>query len=398
MTKEQIDRTMSKIHYSLLTGILFWGGLVVVSSLYVTIPLISIFARTFDLSPEEASWTSSAFSLSYAVGFLVFGSLTERLGRKNIMVVGLSILTIVTFIISLLDTYRLLVAFRAMQGFAAASFAPAALAYVVKMFPEEKRVTTIGFLSTGFLMAGIVGQLISSFLYQYVGWKGVFVFLAGLYCVSLFLLAKLPRDQIGKKPTHSLRFVEQIQKLLTQKELVFCFAITFTLLLTFVGMYTVLGSDLSQSFGMNPQQVLSVRTMGIFGMFLSPFAGILIRRFQIHTVLRVGLTLALFGLAIMGIYHNVVLLITMSVVYVAGISLTIPTLIVLIGQLGGSARDFAISLYTFILFIGATLGPIMAVRILQISSYPFTFEVLAVLLGISLIFAFFIKEPNLKVN
>ncbi|MNW00022.1 hypothetical protein D3C71_1954660 [compost metagenome] len=66
-----------------------------------------------------------------------------------------------------------------------------------------------------------------------------------------------------------------------------------------------------------------------------------------------------------------------SIIFVAGIALTVPTLISIIGQLGGTSRGTAVTLYTFILFIGATLGPIGAALLLQLGSIPFAFLLLS---------------------
>lgn len=390
-----VERIATQQNYPLLTAILSWCGLIVVSSLYVTVPLLGVFAEAFAVSQEQASWTSSVFSFWYAIGFLFFGALTERFGRRNVMMVGLLLLTIVTLVIGLVETFYWLIFLRALQGFVAASFAPAALAYVVEIFPNERRATTIGFLSTGFLMAGIVGQFISSLIVQYSAWNHVFTILAGLYCMSFFLLIKLPKDPVPDKAASFLALYKSVGMLFTQKPLLCCYAITFTLLLSFVGMYTVLGNYLGDSFGMTDRQILFVRTIGIFGMLLSPLAGYLIRKFHHHTVLRAGLAFAVLGLAFMGIAPYVGFLVAMSVLFVAGVSLTIPTMIVLIGQLGGDNKDLAISLYTFILFIGATLGPMIGVRVLQSSGYLVAFGTFAMLLSISLFLSFWFKREDL---
>jgi MFS transporter, YNFM family, putative membrane transport protein len=129
-----------------------------------------------------------------------------------------------------------------------------------------------------------------------------------------------------------------------------------------------------------------------YGNILDP--GTLVTKYGIHAVIRVGLSLAVLGLAILGVSSNLAFLIVMSVVFVAGVSITVSTLISLVGQLGGIARGSAISLFSFILFMGATLGPIVAMGILNMSSYLLTFELLALLLGIGLIASTLIKSRD----
>ncbi|WAA09869.1 MFS transporter [Fervidibacillus albus] len=387
--------TMYKQNYSLMTAILFWCGLVVVSSLYLTIPLISIFADNFNITAAQAAWTGSSFSLFYAVGFLFFGPLSDRYGRKQIILFGLITLTIISPILGFVDSFPTLIILRSVQGIAAATFAPSALAYAVEMFPTEKRVTAIGFVSTGFLMAGIVGQVFASFISQQFGWQSVFYTLGVVYMFTAILATLfIPKDDNSNKKGSLLTAFKQMRAVLMKKTLLLCYVITITLLLSFVGMYTALGNYLSVEFSLSNQEILYVRSVGIVGMLLSPFAGKLVATFGIHNVLRGGVTLAVLGLAIIGISTNLSFLIIMSVIFVAGISITVPTLISLIGQLSGEVRGAAVSLYTFILFIGASLGPIVSVWFLKTGSYLLTFELLALLLGIGLPVSFFIKPAK----
>jgi predicted MFS family arabinose efflux permease len=60
------------------------------------------------------------------------------------------------------------------------------------------------------------------------------------------------------------------------------------------------------------------------------------------------------------------LLTAASVVFVAGIAMAIPAIISRIGVLGSEARGTALALYAFFLFIGASIGPLLAARLIAI--------------------------------
>lgn len=389
----KVRKASTEQNYSLMTTILVWCGLVVVSCLYITIPMVSSFSSSFGTTQSEASWTTSAFSFAYAIGFLLFAPLSEKYGRKQMMLAGLIALSVFTPILGVVNSLPFMVILRAVQGLAASTFAPAVLAYVVEMFPIVKRVTTIGFVSTGFLMSGIVGQVFSSLVSQNLGWSSVFYILGGIYLLSAVLLAGLiPNGEVQQqKKVNVFAPFKHMGTLLFKKSLFFCYFITITLLLSFVGMYTALGDYLSQHpFGLNSNQILMVRATGILGMLLSPFSGQLVSKFGMRKVLQGGLLLAFTGLALIGVSSYLLLLTFMTVIFVAGISITVPTLISLIGNLGGESRGIAVSLYTFILFIGATLGPIVALNLLKTGSYVLTFEVLAAVLCIGFFSSFFV--------
>ncbi|WP_243237130.1 MFS transporter [Heliobacterium chlorum] len=380
---------------SLIIAILFWCGLVVVSSLYVTIPLVSAISDTFKVKPDQAAWTGSVFSFFYAIGLLFFGPLSFRYGRKQIILFGLVSLAILSPLLGIIHNFLALVFLRGLQGFIASTFAPSALAYIVEFFSIRKRVTAISFVSTGFLTAGITGQVYSSYISQVQNWHAVFYYLGVVYLVTaIFVALLIPKGENQNQEDSLKKTIEQMAIIVKKKPLIFCYMITVTLLLSFVGMYTAFGNYLSTQFNLTSQQILSVRSAGIIGMLLCPFVGRFVERYGVYRVLRGGLSLAVLGLAFLGISSNLNLLIIISVVFVTGISITVPTLISLVGQLAGTLRGTAVTLYTFILFIGATLGPIVVTLLLKKGTVPFTFGVLALLLGIGLISSYAIKPER----
>lgn len=124
-------------NYSLMTVILCWSGLAVMSSLYVTIPLISVFARLYDITPTEAAAAGSTFSIGFALGCLIYGALSDKYGRKKVIFTGLLVLTLISLLLGTVHTFAWIVVLRGLQGAAAATFSPVALAYAVEMYPAE---------------------------------------------------------------------------------------------------------------------------------------------------------------------------------------------------------------------------------------------------------------------
>jgi len=209
---------------------------------------------------------------------------------------------------------------------------------------------------------------------------------------SVIVMRFLPKDEILRPKENVLRKFKQMIILLKQSQLLLAFAITFMLLLTLVGMYTVLGSYLSSAkFGLSSQDILYIRAFGIAGMLLSPFSGRIAQKLGMAAVLRGGLALAAIGLLALGFSTNLPLLVLMSVVFVAGIALVTPVIISIVSQLGGNARGSAISFNAFILFLGASTGPILALKLLKTENYSLSFTILGSILLLGFLISLFLR-------
>ncbi|WP_047013989.1 MFS transporter [Paenibacillus sp. IHB B 3415] len=393
---QTISKQSGNPSYSLMTVILFWCGLVILTSMYITIPLADVFTQAFQISPGEAAWIGSSFSLCYALGCLLYGPFSDRYGRKIFLAASIIGLTLVTVAIGFVDSFYGLIVLRGAQGLIAAAFAPISLVYAGEMFPPHKRLTALGFISSGLLMAGIVGQVFSGLVNEYWGWHEIFFILGVVYGITAVIVIRfLPKDELHRPKENVLLKFKQMAGLLKQTQLLLAFAITFVLLLSLVGMYTVLGSYLSSAkFGLSAQAILSIRAAGIAGMLLSPFSGRIAQRLGMAAVLRGGLALASAGLLALGLNPGLPVIVLMSVMFVAGIALVTPVVISIVSQLGGSARGSAISFNAFILFLGASTGPLLALKLLKTENYPLSFGILGSIIFLGFLVSLLLKLPS----
>ena len=391
MSESKINNSSN---YSLMTLILFWSGLVVMSSMYLTIPLISLFSTLFNVSSNVAVWTSSIFAIFFAIGCLFYGPLSDRYGRKKVMVIGLCLLTIVTPIVGLFNNIYWIITLRAVQGAIAATFSPIALIYITEMFPDNRKVHTTGFLVTGFLMAGIVGQVISSLINQYFSWNYTFYIMGLVYLITTFMIITfLPKDNLPRFKRSVLEAVNKMGSLFKVKSLVLCYLVDIMFLMSLMCMYTALGYYLSgPNIGLNSQQILYVRALGIIGILFALTSGLLVNKFDVFRVLIAGLIIAAVSLIMLGIVSNVVVIIILSVIFVAGIAISVSPLISIISQIGGKECGSALSLHTVILFIGAGLGPIFAISLLNTGIESLPYLVMGFILIIGVILSLFIKK------
>lgn len=341
------------------TVVLVVTALFVLTQLYAAIPLIGPVGE--DLGGEVTFALSTAFSLCYAVGFLIWGPLADQYGHKKILVIGLAALTVATFGAGLASSIPALGVLRGVQGLAAASFAPVALAYLAEAVPPRRRPVSIGAMSTTFLVAGIVGQVLASAVSLTLGWTWMFSLCGIVLALCLTGVAFLVIEPHRPATNGHLgrRFAALARVAVMPRVLLLALA-HLTLLLGFVAMYTGLGPHLS-TLGLDASQVIWLRLIGLPGMFASLLVGPLAARFGTAGVARLGFAIAALSLLTeAALPVSLVGIAVTNLVYVTGVAFAVPAMITLFGETAAPNRAGGMALNGFMLFLGASIGPLTA--------------------------------------
>jgi MFS family permease len=72
------------------------GALLAVSQLYLTVPLLGEMTARYRIDATAAAWVGTAFGLAYAVGSLIFGTISDRFDPRRVMAGGLAASAIAT--------------------------------------------------------------------------------------------------------------------------------------------------------------------------------------------------------------------------------------------------------------------------------------------------------------
>ena len=341
------------------TATLVVTALLVLAQLYAAIPLLTPISA--DLHGNATVALSTAFSLTYAAGFLIWGPVSDHYGRRRIMALALGILIVSTVCCALAPSLPVLAALRAVQGLSASGFAPVALAYLSEALAPQRRAGAIGAMSTSFLVAGIVGQVLASLVALHLGWRWFFPLCGGLLAVALAVVLTVVHDATSGPSGSSLRGQFASLGRLALRPAVLALSLAHvTLLMVFVAMYTGIGGHL-ETLGLRPTSIILIRLAALPAMFLCLGAGRLAVRWSWAQTARLG-----FGVSALGMLGEALLaeslagLVACSVVYVAGVALAVPAMISLYGQVSAPKRGSGMALNGFILFVGTSAGPLLA--------------------------------------
>lgn len=363
-------------HSNSLTAQLVACALAVVSLLYLPLPILPLLAQTYRLNPGESGFTLAAFGVAYACGFLVFGPLSDRVGRQPVMAGGLLALALVTVVLTMVSTPGTFLMGRALQGFAAASFPPVALAYLAERGTPRQRAWGVAWMSTAFLSAGLLGQIYGGSVANRWGFGVALLPLSCIYVLTAIRIG-IVKDAAhrAKSPVTSLwSNYRPLGSLLANAALRRVYVPAFLLLLCFVAFYVELDAHLGSAMAQQHISPLLARALALPAFFAPLAVASYIPRWGAHRIATAGLVVAAAGLvlsALAGADHLYALL-GASVVFVAGIGISVPALIARIAGIAAApVRGLAVSFYTFVLFIGASIGPWVALRSSGLSEEAF---------------------------
>jgi len=171
----------------------------IADSAIVNVALPSI-QHSLGFSQQNLQWVASGYILTYGGFLLLGGRLGDLLGRRRLLLVGLTVFAASSLTAGLANSAGLLVAARLVQGTGAALMAPAALSELTISFREgQDRNTALGAWGAISGMAAAAGVFLGGVISQGPGWRWVF-FVNPPICVAVAAgaLVLLAKDRGGR--------------------------------------------------------------------------------------------------------------------------------------------------------------------------------------------------------
>lgn len=146
--------------------------------------------RELDASTTQLEWIVDAYNLMFAALVLAAGNLSDRLGRKGVLLAGLAVFGTATLAGGLGNSPGHLIAARAVMGLGAALIFPATLSLLTNVFTERhERARAIGLWGATTGVGIAVGPIAGGWLLERFSWSSVFFALAPVAALAALLIA-----------------------------------------------------------------------------------------------------------------------------------------------------------------------------------------------------------------
>lgn len=366
-------------------AVLVATAIIGVGQTYSVIPLLPGIAEDFGTSVSAASWTITAFSLCFAVGFLLAGPAADRFGPRRVILLGLTGSAAATLAVSLAENLITAVNLRCVQGATVAMLAPTGFAYAADRIDPARRPVAYGVLSSAGLAAAVLMQVAAQTLAP-LGWRAVFI-ASGIAMLVLAAAARiLLITDTDDRADSMLTAIAAVPRLLLRPRLLALYAATSTLLGSFVLIYTALELAGPRTVADDSARLLALRASALPAAVAAP---LLIRaghRFSARTKACTALALAAAAAVAAGMAsHQIVALGAALLLFVGGIAVAAPSLVELIHAAGSDAIGAATALYTASLFVGTSVGPQVAAGLAPVGFGAATWSSAAILTAGALI-------------
>jgi EmrB/QacA subfamily drug resistance transporter len=176
--------------------------LIDVSIVNVALPTIE---ADLGATPSQLQWMIAAYPLAFAVALVTGSRLGDAFGRKRLFVVGLVAFTAMSAACGLAPDAGSLVAFRALQGFAAAAMIPQVMSSIQVLYAPEERAKAMGAFSALAGLATVLGPVLGAILTDAdiagTAWRPVFLINVPVGVLALVAALRfIPESRSDRRP------------------------------------------------------------------------------------------------------------------------------------------------------------------------------------------------------
>lgn len=149
---------------------LFSGGFATFALLYCVQPMMPVLSREFSINAAQSSLILSVSTGMMAIGLLITGPISDRLGRKSVMVFSLFAAALFTIASAFMPTWEGVLVTRALVGLSLSGLAAVGMTYLSEEIHPQHIGYAMGLYIGGNAVGGMSGRLITGVLSDFMSW------------------------------------------------------------------------------------------------------------------------------------------------------------------------------------------------------------------------------------
>lgn len=334
------------------------GSFTVFINLYAPQPLLPELRQVFGVSTLAVGLVMSVATLALAASLLVFGTLSDAIGRRAIMLTTLVLTTLCSLGLAFAPDYHTLLWLRALQGFVLGGLPAVAIAWMGDEFDRPALMLAVGLYISANTLGGIGGRVMGGFAAEWGGWQASFLTVGAVSVLCVLLFWKLLPASRNFRPA-PFRFgvaLFSIAAHLRNPLLLGAYLIGGFNFLIFINQYSYITFRLSEApFGLGTQWLGVIFVTYLGGTLGSALSGRAAQRLSQPMCMMIGIVIFATG-TLLTLSESLVAIIAGLTVNSFGFFIAHSMASSWVGRHALEARGSASALYLVFYYVGASLG------------------------------------------
>jgi DHA1 family bicyclomycin/chloramphenicol resistance-like MFS transporter len=278
------------------------------TALTILVPAVPVMAVELSTSPDVLQLTVSLYLVCLAVAQLLLGTLSDRFGRRPVIIAGLSLTALTSLAAIAATSVTVLIVVRSLQAFGASTGQVIGRAMVRDLYERERAAAMIAWVTMAVVVAPIFAPLAGGLLAEAFGWPSIFVFLAAWsVLVVIWAMRSLPETR-RPSSAHGRTHVGAETRMLLGSPLFIGYVLTASLgcgaFFVFLGGSSYVVVDVMKRSPIESGVWLAVTSIGyMLGNYGAARAS---QRFGVPAMVKWGLIIEVLGTALTAVFAAVV--------------------------------------------------------------------------------------------
>ena len=280
---------------------LFSGGFATFALLYCVQPMMPVLSHEFSINAAQSSLILSVATGMLAIGLLITGPISDRLGRKPVMVTALFCAALFTMISALMPTWEGILLTRALVGLSLSGLAAVAMTYLSEEIHPQHIGLAMGLYIGGNAIGGMSGRLITGILVDFVSWHTAMLIIGGLALIAAAVFWRILPESRNFRPRslHPRSLLDGFTLQFRDAGLPWLFLEAFLLMGAFVTLFNYIGYRLlAEPYHLSQSLVGLFSVVYLSGIYSSAKIGALADKLGRRKVLWSVIVLMLAGVAL----------------------------------------------------------------------------------------------------
>jgi len=337
---------------------LFSGGFATFALLYCVQPMMPVLSREFSINAAQSSLILSVSTAMLALGLLITGPISDRLGRKPVMVLSLFSAAIFTLASGMVPSWEGVLITRALVGLSLSGLAAVAMTYLSEEIHPNHIGLAMGLYIGGNAIGGMSGRVITGVLIDYVSWHAAIMVVGGLALIAAAVFWKiLPESRnFRARSLHPRSLLEGFVVQFRDAGLPLLFIEAFLLMGSFVTLFNYIGYRLlAEPYHLSQAVVGLFSVVYLSGIYSSAKIGSLADKLGRRQVLWAVIVMMLIGVSLT-MFTPLPVVIVGVLLFTFGFFGAHSVASSWIGRRAITAKGQASSLYLFSYYVGSSVA------------------------------------------